>query len=195
MQLKGDNIMKTKNIFIIFILVLFISCFPYVYYDQDEVLLKGVDIDQTIEIAKIELEEGGFDSILTLWAVRDQLINAEQAEKIKSLYFQYIDKLEGDFEIWHYAWAISNLYRNNNDEVKAVLQNAYNDAKKRPEQLKQFKKIAEEHINGTKIYMGDVHDLGRAYARSHIVVSGNKDYIQSLEEFKEKKLKEKSSKK
>ncbi|MBN2545002.1 MAG: hypothetical protein JXB50_04330 [Spirochaetes bacterium] len=187
--------MKTKNIFIIFILVLFISCFPYVYYDQDEVLLKGVDIDQTIEIAKIELEEGGFDSILTLWAVRDQLINAEQAEKINSLYFQYIDKLEGDFEIWHYAWAISNLYRNNNDEVKAVLQNAYNDAKKRPEQLKQFKKIAEEHINGTKIYMGDVHDLGRAYARSHIVVSGNKDYIQSLEEFKEKKLKEKSSKK
>jgi len=186
--------MAGKKFLLIFLSLFFLGCFPYIYYNLNEVLIKGVDIDQTIEVAKIELAEGGFDSILTIWAMRDQTINKDQAEKIRDLYFKYIDKLEGDFQVWHYSWAISNYYRNNNAEVKTVLQGAYDDAKKRPATLKQFNKIADEHINGTKIYMGDAHDLGRAYAHGHIVVPGNKDFIQSLEEFKEKKLNENKKK-
>ena len=57
----------------------------------------------------------------------------------------------------------------------------------RPEKLMKFKDIASEHINGNKVYMGDFPSVARAYAHSHIVVPGNKNYLQSLEEYKKKK--------
>jgi hypothetical protein len=31
--------------------------------------------------------------------------------------------------------------------------------------------------------MGDAHDGGRSYARSHIVLPGNPDYLQSFEDY------------
>jgi hypothetical protein len=34
--------------------------------------------------------------------------------------------------------------------------------------------IAAEHVNGSKVYMGDIHNAARAYARSHIVAPGIK---------------------
>lgn len=34
--------------------------------------------------------------------------------------------------------------------------------------------------------MGDAHDTGRAYARSHIVIPGNPLYLQSFDEHKSK---------
>ena len=43
-----------------------VSCLPYVYHVRDRVLVGGVDVDATLEIAGIELEEGGFDAPLTL---------------------------------------------------------------------------------------------------------------------------------
>ena len=41
-----------------------VNCFPYVYHVRDRVLVGGVEVDATLEIARIELEEGGFDALL-----------------------------------------------------------------------------------------------------------------------------------
>lgn len=174
--------MKKYFIFLL-LFILFFSCFPYVFFDRSKVLLKNVDVDQTLCISEFELEEGGFDSVLTLWALRDQIINENQAKIISEQYFKYIDSLKTEFEIWHLGWAISNFYRYGDENVKNVLHEAYLDAKNRPAQLKQFKKIADEHINGNKIYSGDVHDLGRFYAKTHIIVINNKNYVQSFEDY------------
>ena len=128
--------MKCKFIQLIFLPLLLSGCFPYMYHDRGKVLLKNIDIDQTLKIAEIELESDHFNNILTLWAIRDQLINSEQATIISELYFKHIDRIKSDFGIWHIAWAISNFYRLGDDSVKKILQNAYDDAKKRPEKLK-----------------------------------------------------------
>ena len=183
-----------KKIFVLLLAVLFFSCipFPYVYYDQKDVLIKGVDIDKTLDVAQIELESGGTFSVLGVWIIRDQIIGKDQAKRISDLYFKYIDTIKDEFDIWHLSWAISNYYRNGNDEIKGVLKDAYNDAVKRPEKLKQFKKIADELINGSKIYMGDIHDLGKAYAKSHIIAPGNPNYLQSVADFQAMKDKQKN---
>jgi hypothetical protein len=76
------------------------------------------------------------------------------------------------------------VYRNGDDSIKGELEGAYRDAQKRPEGLKQSKDIASEHINGSKVYMGDFHTVARAYARSDVVVPGDKNYLQSLDEYK-----------
>jgi len=179
--------MKKYYLLVFSIFLLLLSCFPYVYYNQEKVLINGIDMDQSLEIAGIELNDGGFDSVLTLWALRDQIITSENAREITELYFKHIDALKDDFGIWHLAWAISNFYRNGNDDIKSILQDAYNDAVKRPDTLKKYNKIADELINGKKIYMGDIHGLGKAYARTHIVAPGNNDYLQSFEEYLLKK--------
>jgi hypothetical protein len=82
------------------------------------------------------------------------------------------------------------VYRNGDSSIKAELESAYLDARKRPDNLRQFEDIASEHVNGSKVYMGDFHTVARAYARSHVVVPGNKNYLQSLEEYRKKKDKE-----
>lgn len=182
--------MKIRYVGLLIVLIQLTSCFDFVYYDQKEVILEGIDIDATLKIARIELEEGGMDAVLTIWAMRDQVITAGHARIIDKLYFDHIETIadqknrdSADFGVWHLAWAISNLYRNGDEQVKEALSFAYQDAINRPGQLKKFVKIAEEHINGDRIYMGDIHDLGRSYAKSHLVVPGNKEYIQSFEEF------------
>ena len=172
------------------------GCFPYVYHEQDRVLIKEVDVGATLEIARIELEEGGFDATLPVWALRDQVVSQDNARTVSGLYSEYIDKVAAEkdrttaeFGVWHFAWAISNLYRNGNDSIKKELESAYLDAQKRPDTLKKFKDVAFEHVNGSKIYMGDIHGAARGFARSHIVAPGNKTYLQSLEEYREKKHK------
>jgi len=170
------------------------GCFPYVYHEQGRVLVEGIDIDATLEIARIELEEGGFDATLTVWAIRDQVVTADNAKTISALYLKHIgeiaaqkDRAIADFGVWHFAWAIANLYRNGDDGIKAALEAAYLDARKRPEGLEKFKDVAAEHINGDKIYMGDIHAVARSYARSHVVAPGNKNYLQSLDQYRKKK--------
>ena len=178
-----------------------VNCLPYVYHVRDErVLVSGIDIDATLEVARIELEEGGFDATLTVWAIRDQVVSADNARTVSALYFRHIDKLAAEkdktvaaFGVWHFAWAISNFYRNGDDSIKAELQGAYLDARKRPARLVQFKDIAAEHVNGSKVYMGDIHNAARAYARSHIVAPGIKGYLQSFDEYAKNKDKEKKS--
>ncbi len=167
-----------------------LGCFPYVYHSREQVLIPEVDIPSTLEIARIELEEGGFDATLAIWAMRDQVVTAEDARAISALYFTHIDRIAAekdrttaDFGVWHFAWAISNLYRNGDDGVRTELERAFLDAQQRPETLKHFKGIAREHVNGEKIYMGDIHGPARSFARSHIVAPGNGDYLQSLDEY------------
>jgi|WetSurMetagenome_2_1015567.scaffolds.fasta_scaffold168484_3 hypothetical protein len=180
---------------LVFLATLFLlySCiaFKYVYFERDKVVLNNLDVDKTLDIAELKLEEGGFDSILTVWAIRDQIINPEQASRISGLYFKYIDKINNEFGIWHLAWAISNYYRLGDDQVKEKLLGAYEDAKKRPDTLKQFKKIADEHINGKKIYMGFIHDLGKSFAHNHLIVPGDRNFLQSFDEFVKKNKKNK----
>jgi hypothetical protein len=194
LQVRTNGILRKLLLFVPLLAV--VNCFPYVYHVRDRVLVSGVDVDATLEIARIELEESGFDAPLTLWAIRDQNVTTENARAISHLYFKYIDKIAAqkdrtaaDFGVWHLAWAISNVYRSGDGSIKAELEGAYRDAQKRPEGLRQFKDIASEHINGSKVYMGDFHTVARAYARSHIVVPGNKNYLQSLDEYKKKNKK------
>jgi len=180
------------KVLLLFVPILFTNCFfPHVYHDQERVLVHGIDITSTLEIARAELEEGGFDASLTVWAIRDQKVTVEDADNVSELYFEFIDKVAAennrttaDFGVWHLAWAISNLYRNGDAEIKARLERAYIDALKRPENLTQFKDVAAEHVNGNKVYMGDIHDIARSYACSHIVAPGNKKYLQSLDQYK-----------
>ena len=180
--------------------LLSIGCFPYIYHQQERVLVPGIDVDATLEIARMELEEGGFDATLPIWAIRDQVVTVDNARKISELYFRYIDRVAAetdqataDFGVWHLTWAISNLYRNGDARVQVELENAYVDARNRPTNLKNFKDVASEHVNGEKIYMGDVHAVARSYARAHIVAPGNKKYLQSLDQYKKNKEKEKKS--
>jgi hypothetical protein len=49
---------------------------------RDRVLVSVVDVDTTLEIARIELEDCGFDAPLTLWAMRDQIVTADNARTI-----------------------------------------------------------------------------------------------------------------
>lgn len=176
-----------------------INCFPYVYHVRDNrVLVRGIDVNATLEVARMELEEGGFDATLTLWAIRDQIVTPDNAKTISGLYFRHInkvaaekDKTAAEFGVWHLAWAISNLYRNGDSRIKAELEGAYLDATKRPESLTRFRDIASEHVNGNKVYMGDIHGAARSVARSHIVAPGNEKYLQSLDEYKKDKERKK----
>jgi uncharacterized protein YuzE len=169
------------------------SDFPYIYFERDKVLLEGIDFDATLKVAALELEKGGSVSPITIWAIRDQIMPAESAARINDLYFQYIDGeglhseqsgLGHSFAVWHFAWAVGNIHRLGEDDVKAAIQTAYEDALERPELLPApYDAVLEEHLTGTRIYMGDAHDAGRAYARAHIVIPGNPLYLQSFEDY------------
>lgn len=159
------------------------GCMRYLTHDRNEVVLEGVDIDQTLRIAEVKMSErqGKFGTSLPLWVIRDQIISPDQAKQISLLYFQHVDSLQKDFDVWHLTWAVSDIYRLGNDSVKEVLYPAFQDASQRARKLEG---IADRMVNGDKLYMGDAHSGGRAFARQHVVVPGNKKYLQSFEEFK-----------
>lgn len=162
------------------------GCMKYLTHERPEVLLDGVDIDQTIEIAEIDIAKHKFGASLTIWAIRDQKFDPEQAEIVSDLYYQHIDALKR-FDRWHLTWAITNIYRHGNDEVKLVMLDAYADAAQRARDLHS---LADKMANDEDIYMGDAHAGGRSYAQKHVVVPGNAEYIQSAKEYKQKKSKE-----
>jgi hypothetical protein len=169
------------------------SDFPYIYYERDKVLLEGIDFDATLKIAEIELKKGGAASPITIWAIRDQIMPPEIAARINDLYFQYIDGeglhimqvgLGHSFAVWHLAWAVGNIYRLGDDDVKAAIEQAYEDALERPAMLPApYDAVLREHLTGDRISMGDAHDAGRAYARAHIVIPGNPLYLQSFDDY------------
>ncbi len=163
------------------------GCLPYIYHERSQVLIPGIDIDQTLDVAEAELRKPGGASVLTIWAMRDQIVTPAQAARISDLYLAHIDEVDGpdakarSFQVWHLTWAISNIYRLGSDGVKASLEPAYRDAAARVEALDM--KVAHVHFSGQTLYMGDAHGGGRAFANSHLVVPGNKDYLQSFQEY------------
>lgn len=175
-----------KKITVSFLLIsiMFLNgCMRYLTQDRNDVLLKGIDVNQTLQIVRLKMEErhGKFGASLPVWVIRDQDFTADQAKEISKLYFNYVDSLEKKFDKWHMTWAISNIYRIGNDSIKEVISDAFMDASKRAHQLGG---IADKMVNGDKIFMGDAHSGGRAFARKHIVVPGNKKYLQSFGEYK-----------
>ena len=167
--------------------------FPYIYFTREKVLLDGIDFQATLRIAELELEHGGASSVLTIWAIRDQVIPASVAAKISELYLKYIDDdglrvrergFGHDFAVWHFAWAIGNIYRLGSSDVRQVMRAAYEDALTRPQTLNfPYDGILERHLTDERIYMGDAHSAGRAYAQSHVVIPGTPDYLQSFEDY------------
>ena len=171
------------QILVVVVLVSLAGCLRYITHDRSKVLLPGVDIDQTLKIAAIEIDKGTTGCVLGVWAIRDQVVTTEQASKISDIYFSHIALLKQSFNVWHLTWSIADLYDNGNQETRAALQKAYDDAKRR---AKALGGLANRFVNGDKIYMGDAHSLGRRYAETHVVVPGNPKYLQSFEEYLKK---------
>jgi len=147
---------------------------------QGQVLIKGVDIDQTLVIAERELNKGRFASVLTLWGIRDQVYTEAQAQRVSHLYFQYIDTRKDYFDVWHFTWAISNIYRNGNAAVRAELELAYQDATKRAKTAGGW----ADGLANRDILMGDIHPPARHFVQNHVVAPGTPHYLQSLEDYK-----------
>ena len=108
--------------------------------------------------------------LLHVWAIRDQIVTGRRREgqspsSISGPSAQDCRRKETgpprNFGVWHLAWAISNVYRNGDGGIMAQLEGAHLDARMRPERLMKFKDAASEHINGNKVYMGDIHDAAR----------------------------------
>lgn len=170
---------------------------PYLVFDKQEaVLLDGIDFEQTLKVAEAEFARQAATSELVIWGIRDQVITAEIARRISELYFANIDMLyntepftiiDWNHAVWHFAWAISNLYRNGDGAVKQELQSAYDDALQRPETLEKFKFIAADYIRGERIVMGDAHTPAHNLMLKLIVIPGSDEYVNSYEEYLEKR--------
>jgi len=173
------------------------SVMPYVSYnDQEAVLIEGIDLAATLKVAEAELARKLATSELPIWAIRDQVVTADIAAKIAQLYFDNIEMLyatepftiiDWNHAVWHFSWAISNLYRNGDKAVKAALQLAYEDAITRPETLERYNHIAIDHIRNDIVVMGDIHTPAHNRMQQLVVAPGNPDYLQSFAEYEENK--------
>jgi len=168
----------------------FSACFPFEYYVREPALVKGIDMDQSLQVATDQMKRGGIDQGLSIWALRDQFVTAEQARKIAALYLEFIDAMNSDFNIWHCSWAIANLYKWGDDFIKAELKTAFEKARKQPERLTGWvKNSANNLINGEKITAGFIHAGGDYYAHRYLVVPGDKHYLQSYDEYRHREAK------
>jgi hypothetical protein len=171
------------------------SLMPFIAYDdQQSVLVDSIDLDATLQVAEAELARKIATSELPIWGIRDQIITPAIARRISELYFANIDMLyettpftaiDWNHAVWHFAWAISNMYRNGNQTVKDELKLAYEDALRRPETLHRYKYIAIDYIRGERIVMGDTHSRARNRMQELIVAPGNPDYLNSYDEYME----------
>ncbi len=166
------------------------GCFPFEYYVRGPALVTGVDMQQSIQVAADQIEKEGMEQGLSIWVLRDQHITPEQAREVGRLYLERIDGMKSDFNIWHTSWAIANLYRLGDEPIKAELEVAFQKATQQPARLTGWvKDSAENHINGEKITSGFIHIGGEFYAHGHLVVPGDKKYLQSYEDYRQKQKK------
>ena len=100
------------------------GCFPYQYYSRGPALVRGVDMEQSLQVAADEMQKPGIGQGLSIWVLRDQFVTPEQASEISKLYLDHIDGMNSDFNIWHTSWAIANLYKLGDSAVKAELETA-----------------------------------------------------------------------
>jgi len=174
--------MKAFALVFLFPLLFLNSCF--IYSEQEPALVKKINVDETLKVARDEMKKTSEGGSLGIWVLRDQVVTAKQARIIGELYLAHIDGMKSPFNIWHSSWAISNLYRLGDDSVKAELETAYQKAKKQPERLEgNIRKIAESHINGG-LTTGFIHLGGLYYAHTHVVAPGNKWFLQSYEQYR-----------
>lgn len=183
--------MKNIKFLIVITFLLLFSCMRYLTHDREEVVLKGIDLDQSLKIAvmEMELKNGSFGTSLPIWIIRDQYFEPEQVVIVKELYLKHVNNLEKKFDIWHLTWALSNIYRLGDKDIKKVLEDIMNDVRARS--LTAGKVSIKMSNPEEKIFMGDAHGGGRGYAKNHIVVPGNKKYLQSFDEYVKKKKGEK----
>ncbi len=178
--------MKRISLITIIAVMSMFSCMRYLTHDRTDVILDGIDLDQTLKVTAMEmkLQDGSFGTSLPVWVIRDQYFDSPQAIIVKKLYLEYIDKLEKEFDVWHLTWAISNIYRLGDDSVKAILEDIIKEVRvKAATAGKVSKKMSDPK---EKLFMGDAHGGGRGYAKKHIIIPGNKKYLQSFEEYLEK---------
>lgn len=166
-----------KLLLLLITLFLLQSCsFTLVTSEQQKVLIDGIDMDRSISRAEVAFAEDKTGRSLGFWAMRDQIITAEQAKRIDDSYRKHIALVHKEFDIWHMTWAIANFYRNGDATVKEVLQDSYEDAVRRG--LSLDKRSAKLHVSGDKVYMGWFHWGGWAAAKKHLVVPGNRKFQQ-----------------
>jgi len=176
------------------------AAMPYISYnDQESVLIEGVDLAATLKVAEAELARKLSTSELPIWAIRDQVVTPEIASEIAKLYFDNIEMLyttepftiiDWNHAVWHFSWAISNLYRNGDAAVKAALNLAYEDAITRPETLERYNHLAIHHIRNDIVVMGDIHTPAHNRMQQLVVAPGNPAYLQSFAEYEENKRSE-----
>ncbi|GEM_PF-4227777 len=154
------------------------------YHPDDSAVLKveHVDIDQTLEIAAYRFDNLRKYQSLGLWIMRDQTITSAQAERVAELYFLHVDELRDEFDVWHSTWAIRNLYDGGAPSVKAALEDAVLDARRR---ARRQGGIADRMVNSEKVFYGDYHGLARAARRKMLVVPGNRRYVQSASDYRD----------
>jgi len=154
-------------------------------HNQKDVLIDGVDIDQSLKIAEYEAKRTKNGEIkpfaLGYWALRAQKITPAQAEEINRVYWETIETFKDDFNLRHFAWAIADIYRLGNDSVQTILHDAYEDAVKRSIAIGE-----EKHVADSVLYLGYYHFLGWKAAKTFMVVPGNRKFTQSAEDFFEK---------
>jgi hypothetical protein len=189
-KIKNHTTMSRRILLLFSLSVMLSSCFLSMHTRRKPALVKNVDINETLKISKHEMEKKSGSQGLGIWVLRDQVVTPAQAHTISDLYLSHIDSMKSEFNIWHSSWAIANLYRFGDEAVKTEQETAYQKAKIQPERLKGgTKKLANSHINGKKTVTGFIHAGGRAYAKRHLVVPGNKRYVQSYEEYLKKEKK------
>jgi len=175
-----------KTILLLSIL-LFSGCahFPRQTHSMEEVTIAKLDTDKSITVATAKLAQNRTGRGLGFWALRDQAITPDQAKRIVTAYEQWIDSVESSFDIWHYTWAITNFARSNGPEVSAIMDSVKEDAVARG--LALDKSYAVKHLTDSVIYRGWYHGGGWLAARKHLVVPGDKRFIQSEQEFFDKR--------
>lgn len=163
------------------------ACTPFEYYIREPALVKGVDMDQSIQVAADQMKKAGLEQGLSIWVLRDQFVTPEQAREIGKLYLDNIDDITDDFVIWHTSWAIANLYKLGDDDIKAELEEAFEKATTQPDRITGWAKdSANLHINTPRITSGFIHVGGDFYAHGHLVVPGDDSYLQSYEEYRKR---------
>src|SRR5688572_1949667 len=130
-----------RTSFIFVVLCLSLGCrFPFEYSVRKPALVRGVDMNQSLQVAADQMQKTSIEQGLSIWVLRDQYVTPEQAREISKLYLDHIDSMKSDFNIWHASWAIANLYKLGDADVKAELEMAYQKAIKQPERLKGLSK-------------------------------------------------------
>ncbi len=164
--------------------VVMTGCAIYIDHSREAIQIPHIDVDGSLDVAELELEKG---VVLGLWALKDQVITPAQARRVSAMYFANVDSvIEGnarlmEFNVWHITWAIANLYRHGDEDVRAELEQAHDDALHRAQMLDL--PVATLHTSGDRIYMGDFHGFAHQYAVNHVVAPGNPEYLQCFEQY------------